>query len=118
MPHLPMRINRGKRFRRQVAFMVVVLLTAVATSIVNAYHPYSCGAAVEAFAGPKQQRRQSPSSPGGSRKKKPSKIGGNKNWYDKRKAGVKVQSRGPKPPKWEKEGEAKKVKEGGDSMKA
>ncbi len=85
--------------------MVVVLLTAVATSIVNAYHPYSCGAAVEAFAGPKQQRRQSPSSPGGSRKKKPSKIGGNKNWYDKRKAGVKVQSRGPKPPKWEKEGD-------------
>ena len=85
--------------------MVGVLLTAVATSFVNAYHPYSCGAAVEAFAAPKQQRRQSPSSPGGSRKKKPSKIGGNKNWYDKRKAGVKVQSRGPKPPKWEKEGD-------------
>lgn len=104
--HLSMRINRGRRFRRHVAFMVAVLLTAVATSIVNVYHPYPCGAAVEAFATPKQQRRQSPSSPSGSRKKRPSKIGGgNKNWYDKRKAGVKVQSRGPKPPKWEKEGD-------------
>jgi superfamily II DNA/RNA helicase len=70
---------------------------------------------VAAFAAPRQQRRNpqqsssqsSSSSPPGGKKKKPSTktMGGNQNWYNKRKAGVKVKSNGPKPPKWEKEGD-------------
>lgn len=99
------QMSRAVRYRRQVAFMVAILVSAVATCIVNVYPQHLCRVTVAAFAAPKQQGRQSPASPGGNRKKKPLKIGGNENWYNKRKAGVKVQSRGPKPPKWEKEGD-------------
>jgi len=71
---------------------------------------------VAAFSMPRQQqqkpsnnrskkRRTGGSSSSSSSSKFNTGGGGNKNWYEKRKAGVRVASRGPKPPKWEREGD-------------
>ena len=91
--------------------VAVAMIAGVVTDCYNYASPLGI-TGVAAFAAPRQQRRnpqqssssQSPSSSSGTRKKKPS-MGGNANWYNKRKAGVKVKSNGPKPPKWEKEGD-------------
>ena len=83
--------------------IVLLILVVTQTDIVSV-----CTPPVEAFAAPKQQRAPFFSSSGGNNsgnRKKRKNLGGNANWYNKRKAGVKVQSRGPKPPKWEKEGD-------------
>lgn len=108
MVHHSLELTPRRRIHRSVvtfASILIVLLAATTGTAIVRISDF----AVEAFAAPKQQRRpnqkSSSSSGGGWRKKKPSKVGGNKNWYEKRKAGVKVQSRGPKPPKWEKEGD-------------
>ena len=83
-----------------VLFLVFILLVIVSFSS-GFTQPNSgiCKSHLVAFAASQNQR---PTSSSNRRKKK---TGGNQNWYNKRKAGVKVKSRGPKPPKWEKEGD-------------
>jgi len=51
------------------------------------------------------KRTQSLSSSSSSQKKRNNNASGKQNWYEKRKAGIRVASRGPKPPRWEKEGD-------------
>eukprot|EP00536_Pseudo-nitzschia_multiseries_P003082 jgi/Psemu1/322865/estExt_fgenesh1_pg.C_440002 len=70
---------------------------------------------VAAFSAPRSSPKRTRSSsstssssskgPGVRSKKRNNNVGGNQNWYEKRKAGIKVASRGPKPPRWEKEGD-------------
>ena len=106
MTNLSLRIIRKRRSQRlavvRMGLLFVLLSNMILTININLFSTVT----VEAFAAPKQQRNEAPSySSAGRQKKRASKTGGNKNWYDKRKAGIKVQSRGPKPPKWEKEGD-------------
>ena len=103
MAQLPLRTLRKRRYQRPATALMLVLLSNTILSVsLNLFSTVT----VEAFAAPKHQRKEAPSrSSTGSQKRRAAKAGGNQNWYNKRKSGIKVQSRGPKPPKWEKEGD-------------